>query len=101
MQAFDALTRRASLVAVGGAGLTALTLSDPAPAKKKKKKNKKKGDVNKLCKTQVQVCVDALTQECGEPVNPICQAIIDQCCPKFGTCDFTGFFTCAEELSAP
>ncbi len=83
----DALTRRASLMALGAAGLAGLANSNIAGAKKRKKK----GDVNKLCKKQVGQCTTLLTAACGD--QPTCPALV-ACCSSFGTCNATEFITC-------
>jgi hypothetical protein len=86
---FDALTRRASLVALGTAGLAALGGSITADAKNKHGKKKKKSPDR--CASQVAQCTSTITAYCaGEPA---CQDSIS-CCPILENCDFTGFFTC-------
>jgi hypothetical protein len=114
---FDVLThiasRRGSLLALGGAGLTAaltgafgaaptpkaskLDKKEAAEAKKKRPKNAKRGDVNKLCKAQVRGCIDILTPTCaGNTDVEACVALVQRCCPELGTCDVAGFFTCLQ-----
>lgn len=87
---FDALTRRASLVTLGTAGLAAaLGGSFTADAKKKRGKNKKKSPDR--CASQVAQCTTSITAFCsGEPT---CLDSV-ACCPILENCDFTGFFTC-------
>jgi hypothetical protein len=88
---FDAFTRHASLISLGAAGMAAA--AHPfAAAGKKKGKNRKKGDVNKLCKTQVEPCISIWMDTCGS--DPLCQLTTQRCCQFFGTCDTTGFWTC-------
>jgi hypothetical protein len=91
-QAFETLTRRASLAALGAAGLTSLGSRNLASAKKKK--TKKKGDVNKLCKKQVGQCFTIFATPCA--ADPICLARVERCCPKIGTCDFSGLIECLQ-----
>jgi hypothetical protein len=87
---FDALTRRASLVALSTAGLAAaLGESFVADAKKKHGKNKKK--CRDRCAQQVAQCTTSITAFCsGEPT---CLDTV-ACCPILENCDFAGFFTC-------
>lgn len=82
---FDAWTRRASLIAAGAAGLA--TLAIPIAGAAKKKNKKKKGDVNKLCKTQIAPCEAFF----NDPDR-------DACCAFWGTCDIAGFFDCLAAL---
>jgi hypothetical protein len=94
---FEALTRRASLMSLGTAGLIALTNPFVAGAKKKQGKNKgKNGDVNKLCKGQVGECTTALTALCAG--DPDCQDLI-ACCSNLGRCNFTSFLDCQLQVS--
>jgi hypothetical protein len=95
-RSFDAITRRASLMTLGTAGLATLAaLAHPLAADaKKKNRNKNKGDVNKRCKQQVEQCTTALAPECEGNEN--CPAILD-CCSFFGTCNTTGFLNCVIE----
>lgn len=93
---FDALTRRASLLTVGMAGLASLARPLTSAAKKNRKnKNKKKGDVNKLCKTQVGQCETFINTFCQG--QPGCADLLD-CCSEVGVCDFTGFIACVEAV---
>ena len=87
-QAFDALTRRASLVTLGAAGLAALVAPIAADAKKKRSK---KGDVNKRCKQQVAAWTAFVPALCGD--GPNCDALI-ACGAQLAVCDFTGFLVC-------
>jgi hypothetical protein len=83
---FDALTRRASLLTLGVAGLTGLAGSITADAKKKNKKNDKK-----KCKKQVGQCTAFLMAVCAG--DPNCQDSID-CCSSVGSCNMTAFLGC-------
>jgi hypothetical protein len=83
---FDALTRRASLVALGAAGIAALGQTDRMSAKKKR-------DVNQLCKRQVGQCLAFFIPQCEDAA---CHARINLCCPQFGTCSLSGFYDCAQ-----
>jgi hypothetical protein len=89
--AFDALTRRASLVSAGTAGLAALAI--PIAAKgKKRKKRKTKGDVFKLCKAQEADCAFVVESECQGDTQCLIQGL--QCCEFLATCDIAGFLAC-------
>lgn len=86
--AFDALTRRASLLTLGAAGLASLGTPGVASARKKRKK----GDVNALCKQQVSQCLAFFIPLCGATAS--CLARFNLCCPQLGTCNFSGFNDC-------
>lgn len=86
--AFDALTRRASLLALGAAGLASLGFPGAASARKKRKK----GDVNALYKPQVSQCLAFFIPQCGATAS--CLARFNLCCPRLGTCNFSGFNDC-------
>lgn len=90
--AFDALTRRASLVTLGAAGLAAL--ADPLTTAASKKK-RKKGDVNKRCQQQVAAWTAFVPSICAD--GPNCEPLI-ACGVPLAVCDFTGFLVC---LSSP
>jgi hypothetical protein len=93
---FDALTRRASLLGLGTAGLAALVIPIASHAKKKKKK---KGNVNKLCKQQVSECNIFVTGTCESDAE--CLAEASACCPLLATCDFNGFLACLQAALQP
>jgi hypothetical protein len=92
---FHTLARRGSLVSVGAAGLAAL--AKPITAGGKKKNKKKKGDVNTLCKQEVNDCLVTLTAACEDAP---CVAAVQLCCPKLATCDFTGLINCIQDNGA-
>jgi hypothetical protein len=109
-RSFDAITRRASLLTLGAAGLAALGLSSSTDARKrngngkrnnngKNGKNRKqnKGKINARCKKQVGECEAFLTPQC-EVEN--CAEII-ACCAFLGQCNVDGFFTCLIEAQQP
>lgn len=85
------LTRRASVLSLGVAGLGAAIPSLTAGAKDRKKK---KGDANKRCKTQVASCKAFFTGQCGSQVNSPQCAVVLGCCDALGTCNFSGLATC-------
>jgi hypothetical protein len=83
---------RAGALGTLGLGLGVVTAQQTSAMKGKKRKTK--GDVNKLCQTQVAPCQELLTAACGGDAK--CLATVQTCCPKVGTCDFGGFFACVE-----
>ncbi len=91
---FDALTRRASLAALGTAGLAAVAGPLATSAKQKKK-----GDVNKKCKQQVAPCTSIITNACE--LSPAQCAAAASCCSSFGKCDPIGFFNCLTLATSP
>jgi hypothetical protein len=109
-RAFDAITRRASLLTLGAAGLATLGLTGEAGARKrngngkrnngKNRKNRKqnKGDANKRCKQQVPECEAILAPLCEGQEN--CDEIV-ACCSSLGQCNVTGFFDCLIEAQQP
>lgn len=105
-QAFDDLTeraarnisRRASLLTLGAAGVTsALSAPISADAKKNKRnKNKKKckkkcPKPEELCAPQVEDCRLVVSAVCGD--EPGCDHLID-CCETFASCDVGTFLAC-------
>ncbi len=94
-----ALTRRASLLTLGSAGLAALAQPMVSSAKKKKKKQKK-GDVNQFCKKQVDQCRTFLSASCEGEGQAACLLAVETCCPEFGTCNFAGFFDCIAQFQS-
>jgi hypothetical protein len=90
---FDRMTRRASLMTLGAAGLAGFTaLARPVAADAKKKHKKKKADVNKLCKKQPGAWTSyLLTNGDGTPAQ---RQALNACGSKLGTCDFSGFWSC-------
>ena len=90
-----ALTRRASLLTLGAAGLKAAAFPTAASAKKKHGK-KKNEDANALCKRQIASCTTFFNA--ASAGNPAFLARVAQCCPLLGTCQLAETFAC---LSAP
>lgn len=100
---FDRLTRRASLMALGTAGLAALATPVPplaADAKSKKKNRKKKEKAISLqrCKKQVGPCTTLVTANCNQSED--CLKGVP-CCEFLGRCDGIGFVSCVIEAQAP
>ena len=96
-QKFGAILSRRGLLRTGalgaaGLGLGLSTQHHAEAAKGKRGKKNKKGDVNKLCKTQVTDCETLLTSACGG--DPKCLNTVQTCCPALSTCDLGGFLAC-------
>src|SRR5215217_3197010 len=87
---FDALSRRASLVALSTAGVVA-ALRGSFPAEAKKRGGKHKTKCRDRCAQQVAQCTTTITSLCVGA--PECQDSIS-CCAIPENCDFTGFFGC-------
>jgi hypothetical protein len=100
--AFNTMTRRAALPALGIAGLAgALSRPFATEAKKKhKKKNRKKDrneeDPNALCNQQVGQCTTFFNPACKGDLA--CLEKVNRCCPPLGTCQFATAISC---LAAP
>jgi hypothetical protein len=90
---FDALTRRASLLALGAAGLAAFVspTSNARDKRKRRKKKRKNDDATKLCQKQVEACASFIRDNCGGEDG--CVDEID-CCPILANCSFDGFLFC-------
>jgi hypothetical protein len=112
---FDALTRRsaprrASLLALGAAGLAAIDSPFSAAAKSNKNKKKNKSDrkskqAEEECQQQLTQCTAQATmcadqpEQCTALFTSICAgnpACLDQtaCCASLANCDVNAFFTC-------
>ena len=92
-QAFDHLSRRASLAALAMTGIAgALGRTQPGAAKQSASKKAKK-----KCKKQEGQCVLALSTICEG--DPQCSAVIQQCCTFTARCDISGFFLCTQQLN--
>lgn len=85
-QAATQVSRRRSLMTLGGAGLAA-ALGGPLAVEAKKNSGKKaKKKAKKKCQQQVQQCESALAQV-GAPEFAFC-------CQFLGTCNATQFIQC-------
>jgi hypothetical protein len=90
---FDALTRRASLLMLGAAGLAAFTAPLTGNAKNKRKRRQNKGDAKDLCKKQVDACAAFIADACEREEG--CEEEI-ACCAILANCSFTGFLFCVD-----
>jgi hypothetical protein len=85
---FDALTRRASFVTLGGAGMVPPAKSVSADAKQSTGKKAKK-----KCKKQVGQCNAIFATACAGDLECLAQAQV--CCAFLGACNVTSFIACA------
>jgi hypothetical protein len=94
-RAADVVTRRSSLLALGGAGLAAsLAMPELATAGKAGKKAKKK------CRSQGTPCREFADQICELFLDPgssqdQCKEAAKDCCPAIEGCKGAEFFDCA------
>jgi hypothetical protein len=87
------ISRRGSLLTLGGAGLAALAGPVQARAKKKSSIAKKARRLaNRKCRQQVEECVTSLTQIGSEEAVPCCDFLAD--------CDSAGHIQCLLNLVA-
>ena len=93
---FDHLTRRASLTALGAAGMVGLLGSGLAVSAKPGATKKARRKAKKKCKNQVNQCLDNVNALCNGDKG--CLSTLPTCCPILVDCNFTAFFACA---SAP
>lgn len=89
------ISRRASLMTLGTAGLAAVVAApfsaDAKNKKKCKKKDKKCPSLEEICAPQVEDCRNITAAVCGN--DPGCDRIVD-CCEVFETCDVGAFIVC-------
>jgi hypothetical protein len=100
------MSRRGSLLTLGGALAAAIAAPSPVQGEKDKKKSRKKAkrkadqkaaeqaenEANAVCQSQVAGCRAHLLDVCQLPGGR-CVAVAG-CCSALGTCDFDGFLTC-------
>ena len=87
-QAATQVSRRRSLMTLGGAGLAA-ALGGPLAVEAKKNKSKKaKNKAKKKCQQQVPQCESALAQVGGNGPQ------LAFCCQFLGSCNATQFIQC-------
>src|SRR3954467_14467317 len=88
--AFDAVSRRASLVALSTAGVAAV-LKGSFTAEAKNRGGKHRTKCRDRCSQQVAQCTTTITSFCAGESS--CLDAVP-CCPILETCDFRGFFAC-------
>lgn len=83
----DSLSRRASLVALGGAAVTAVLRPSAASAGKVAKK------VKRTCKRQIGQCQSSVASFCaGAPAG--CEEAMAPCCASFKGCKAGAVYAC-------
>lgn len=94
-QAFAAVTRRTSLLTLGGAGLAAsLAMPQLGDAKKKKGKDCKKKEKQR-CSSDAAACKQTVAIACQDPAGCFEESL---CCEE---CSASGFLTCLIAASQP
>jgi hypothetical protein len=95
------ISRRGSLLSIGGASLAAFAgLPRLAAGKKHHKKNRKNDD--KKCKQQEEQCNTFFAPLCAEEDAPEdCTEVTGACCELLGQCQATAFLDCFFELIRP
>jgi hypothetical protein len=85
------VSRRRSLLAIGGAGAAAAALANPASSNARKKKR----DPNKRCKQQVGRCKASWDDLCDDlNCEPAARAGLLECCGLLKTCDIAEYNVC-------
>ncbi len=88
--AATAVSRRTSLLSIGGAALTAAT-TGPALARP----GKSRKSPYKQCKKQTAQCRAAIADYCAPLTEPqICEAFLGNCCETLAQCDAGLTITC-------
>ena len=90
------VSRRMSLLGLGGMALAAVTGSTPAWAGKASKK------VKKTCRRQIGACESAVQAFCDGPTieedeREACHAVFPPCCALFEGCDAAAAYACLVE----
>jgi len=99
----DSVSRRRSLLALGGAALAAsLALPQAATAKQNRKgKGKNNNNGKDRCKAQVGKCQDGIASLClaiFEEDSPECTELFSPCCRFLQNCETAQAFACAVEV---
>ena len=97
------VSRRTSLLALGGLALGATTQSAPVGANKKKRKKKDKDDNgNQRCANQKQQCLQSVDDFCeSRPEIATCETACNLCCDSLATCDAGTSTTCLLDCAPP
>ena len=101
-RAADVVSRRGSLLALGGAALAA-TMVTPAAAPAKKRASRARKQVRKTCRRKARECNTFFTPLCGG--DPECKEEMATCCAHFGKCNVPEalecifFCTCSDEFA--
>lgn len=86
-RAADAVSRRNSILALGGAALAAAVMTEPTSSRRKAKKQ-----VKKKCKRQVAPCRAFFAGLCLGDLD--CQDALFPCCDHLAQCDSGAMFEC-------
>jgi uncharacterized protein YlxW (UPF0749 family) len=109
-RAAASMSRRGSLVSLGGALAAVIAAPSLAQAKKNTKKARKakkrkaqqraaeqaENQANQVCQSQVEGCRTLVVDLCEGQGNECLAAA--NCCSSLGACDVTGFFACVDAL---
>jgi hypothetical protein len=97
IQTATVLSRRASLLALGGVAIAASADRTPALAGAASKKAKKR------CRRQIGQCESAIASACADPEIRVsqqeCLALIRPCFQHFGSCQAAAAFDCLKAAS--
>src|SRR5688500_2553556 len=105
-RAAASMSRRGSVLSLGGALAAAMAAPSLAQAKTSSKKGKKakkrkaqqraaeqaESQANQVCQSQVEGCRAQFLAICNAP-SSVCAAVAN-CCSSLGTCNTTEFFAC-------
>ena len=109
-RAAASISRRGSLVSLGGGLAAVIAAPSLAQAKKNSKKARKakkrkaqqraaeqaENQANQVCQSQVEGCRTLVVDLCEGQGNECLAAA--NCCSSLGACDVTGFFACVDAL---
>ena len=92
----SSISRRMSLIGLGGVALAAI--AGPAPVRAGKAKKK----VKKTCRRQIDQCESAVQAFCDGPTveedeREACHAVFPPCCALFEGCDAAAAYACLVE----
>jgi hypothetical protein len=88
-RALNVVSRRSSILAIGGSALAAALAK---PASTRAGKSGKNKNAKKRCKRQVQQCRNAYVDICD--VNVACTETVATCCAHLATCNAGAAFEC-------
>jgi hypothetical protein len=91
---FDHLTRRASLTALGVAGVVGLLGQAPAASARQSASKNAKKKAQQKCNNQVDQCIGSANVLCDNG-DEECRSSVLACCPELEDCIFIGVFGCA------
>lgn len=108
-RAADGVSRRASLMTLGGAVLAAVAANPTIAEAKKNKKTKKKAKMKakQQCQQQVAECQTSIQTFCQQQFNngsaSGCESLLQPCCQLMANCNIGAGVTCIAQTfySAP